>query len=96
MKNKKMLIVCLVFVFVFVLFGCANKSNNNAKANSNSNFIVSREEKIGVHYIYSIKDKDTGVCYIAIASYDYSTVGSSITPLYNADGTLKTYKTVGK
>lgn len=32
------------------------------------------------------RDKDTGVCYIAI--------GNCVTPLYNADGSLKIHKEV--
>ena len=59
-------------------------SNTNKNNNSNNDIGIIETHKIRPDYSYEVfYDKDTKVCYIAIAD--------GVTPLYNADGSLKTY-----
>ena len=46
---------------------------------------------MNVHYRILV-DKETGVMYYAEYADGYRAGGAAITPLYNADGTLRIYK----
>lgn len=71
------------------IVGCDVDEVNKVEASVDSHIKVSREVKVADRQrAYEIVDKETGVHYLAITSDDYR-AGSSITPLYNADGTLK-------
>lgn len=86
----KKIIISILLVIAFVLVGCGSNDSSKISATNDSHFIISYENEEHSQYIYTLKDKDTGVCYLLILKV--GTGGSSITPLYNADGTLKTYK----
>lgn len=81
-KTIKILLCILVFV---MLIGCTvTYTDTNKNNNSNNDIGVIETHKICPDYSYEVfYDKDTKVCYIAIAD--------GVTPLYNADGSLKTY-----
>lgn len=73
-----------------IMVGCT-KTQTQENANADySRFIKSSKEEIdGKSYIVA-KDKNTGVEYLIVYdTHDFRT-GISVTPLFNADGTLKT------
>ena len=87
---KKLIKVLLCLSVFVLLIGCTSsntttttdKENNSENSDSDIGII----ETYGVYPSYSYEvfyDKDTKVCYIAIAD--------GVTPLYNADGSLKIY-----
>lgn len=82
MKKVIKIFLC-VLVFV-LLMGCTTTYTNTNKENNNGNIGVIETYNLCPNYSYEVfYDKDTGVCYIAI--------GEGVTPLYNADGSLKIY-----
>lgn len=78
------------FVISIIMVGCT-KTQTQENVNADySRFIKSSKEEIdGKSYIVA-KDKNTGVEYLIVYDTDYGRTGISVTPLYNADGTLKT------
>ena len=87
MKKPCIIMMCLLFM-LSMLVGChytINPANNDI--NSDGSINSSKDEievykTNGFHYIYV--DNETGVLYLS------NTKG--LTPMYNADGTLKTAK----
>lgn len=79
-------------VFMGACYG--NETQQEIKASVNSNFEVIDEgghtELAAGLYSTEIVDNETGVHYLVISS-SRADGGISITPLYNADGTLKRY-----
>lgn len=73
-----------------IMVGCT-KTQTQENVNADySRFIKSSKEEIdGKSYIVA-KDKNTGVEYLIVYDTNYCRTGISVTPLYNADGTLKT------
>lgn len=73
-----------------IMVGCT-KTQTQENVNADySRFIKSSKEEIdGKSYIVA-KDKNTGVEYLIVYDTNYGRTGISVTPLYNADGTLKT------
>lgn len=84
----KMLLIGLALSIIMV--GCT-KTQTQENVNADySRFIKSSKEEIdGKSYIVA-KDKNTGVEYLIVYDTNYCRTGISVTPLYNADGTLKT------
>lgn len=84
----KKLVIGLVISIIMV--GCT-KTQTQENVNADySRFIKSSKEEIdGKSYIVA-KDKNTGVEYLIVYDTNYGRTGISVTPLYNADGTLKT------
>lgn len=79
MKKITKILICIFAVVLFI--GCTPVTTSA----DNSNICVIDTYHISSDYAYvTFYDKDTGVCYIAI--------GEGVTPLYNADGSLKIYK----
>lgn len=86
MKNKW----TMFFGLLFIIFICAGCSHNQASTDNNINSdgqqnSISMYYKSGLAYApnYTIYiDNETGVLYL--------NTSASITPMYNADGTLKT------
>ena len=78
------------FVISIIMVGCT-KTQTQENVNADySRFIKSSKEEIdGKSYIVA-KDKNTGVEYLIVYDTNYGRTGISVTPLYNADGTLKT------
>ena len=73
-----------------IMVGCT-KTQTQENVNADySRFIKSSKEEIdGKSYIVA-KDKNTGVEYLIVYDTNYCRTGISVTPLYNADETLKT------
>ncbi len=83
MKLKTIIITC-IFTLAGFIVGCASETTH--ASNNNNNFEIKYEnDKISRQFIYITIDKETGVNYIIASHIDG---GISITPRYNADGTL--------
>ena len=79
MKKLTKILICIFAVVLFI--GCTPVTTSA----DNSNICAIDTYSISPGYSYeTFHDKDTGVCYIVI--------GEGVTPLYNADGSLKIYK----
>ena len=77
------------FVISIIMVGCAQTQTQKSVKADDSRFIITSETyKDSIYYI-TIKDKQTGVEYLTIST-NRTDGGVSVTPLYNADGTLKT------
>lgn len=73
-----------------IMVGCTKTQTQENVNAYYSRFIKSSKEEIdGKSYIVA-KDKNTGVEYLIVYDTNYCRTGISVTPLYNADGTLKT------
>ena len=91
MKRVSLGVVMLCsMVFMGACYG--NETQQEVKASINSNFEAIDEggytELADGLYSTEIVDNETGVHYLVISS-SRADGGISITPLYNADGTLK-------
>lgn len=80
---KKLLIGLALAI---IMFGCG-QAQEPTKADDSRFIITSETYKDSIYYI-TIKDKQTGVEYLTIST-NRTDGGVSVTPLYNADGTLK-------
>lgn len=84
---KKLLIVLVISI---IMVGCTKtQTQENVNADYSRFIKLSKEEIDGKSYIVA-KDKNTGVEYLIVYDTNYCRTGISVTPLYNADGTLKT------
>lgn len=88
MKNLTKILIgagislCIIGIALIVL---GTPVTTNADNSDNSDICAIDTYNVSPGYSYeTFYDKDTGVCYIVI--------GEGVTPLYNADGTLKIYK----
>ena len=82
---KKILAVTLCLVFLFGLTGCKKEKSYFTFSSKYVNFEVIEDWD---YFNKVLVDKDTGVLYI----YYKDNYGQTLTPLYNADGTLKNIK----
>lgn len=78
MKNITKILICIFAVVLFI--GCTPVTTS---ADNSDICVIDTNVSPGYSY-ETFYDKDTGVCYIVI--------GEGVTPLYNADGSLKIYK----
>lgn len=84
----KKLVIGLALAIIMV--GCTKtQTQENVNADYSRFIKLSKEEIDSKSYIVA-KDKNTGVEYLIVYDTNYSRTGISVTPLYNADGTLKT------
>lgn len=75
-----------VIAVALAVAGCGKDSSMEVvETSTDSNFKVVNESFIGFRTVMEIVDKDTGVHYWYVGSSN----GIAITPLYNADGSLK-------
>lgn len=86
----KKLVIGLALAIIMV--GCGQNQTQAQKQEStkqnNSRFTQKEKHEISSYNYRVIVDKETGVEYLVV---DYGHGGEvSVTPLYNADGTLKT------
>lgn len=96
---KKKIVMIIALCLTMLLVGCsdknetsdANKQSENKNYYENKNYLIHiSTETIGVNvHISYLYDKETKVMYMIVYSYKE---GLSITPLYNADGTLRLYE----
>ena len=70
---------------VLAVAGCDKVNEVEVEASVESGFKISRNSKIDGIYATEIVDKGTGVYYLVLRNNGRV----AITPLYNADGTLK-------
>lgn len=87
MKIKALFVAC----FLVVLGACANGASQQVDASYNSGFEVTGADCSSLTSFMDtteIVDTETGVHYLIISSRRVDG-GIGITPLYNADGTLK-------
>ena len=84
----KKLIIGLAVAIVMV--GCAQTQRQESVNADDSRFIKISRDYIECKDYMVVKDKDTGVEYLVVTDNFTSKTGISVTPLYNADGTLKT------
>ncbi len=97
MKASKVLIIAItVIILFFILVSC--KSTDSGKevldipVGKNYEIVAQETFEVNNSYtliIYTIVDTDTGVMYSYVRGGIY---GGGLTPIYNADGTLKIYK----
>lgn len=79
MKKITKILICIFAVVLFI--GCTPVTTSA----DNSNICTIDTYHVSSGYPYeTFYNKDTGVCYIVI--------GEGVTPLYNADVSLKIYK----
>lgn len=82
----KRLLIGLVFSIIMV--GCGQTQTQETIKSSDSRFMQKEKHEISSYNYRVIVDKETGVEYLVV---DYGHGGEvSVTPLFNADGTLKT------
>ena len=93
MSNKKVniisgvgLTVLSITAFMLAIAGCDKVNKVEVEASVESGFKISHNPKIDGIYATEIVDKETGVYYLVLRN---NNGGVAITPLYNADGTLK-------
>lgn len=79
------LTVLSITAFVLAIAGCDKVNKVEVEASVESNFEVVGDSFIESKKAVEIVDKETGVSYLLVSSNH----GMAITPLYNADGTLK-------
>lgn len=92
MKNK-LIVLLLVFVFVFSLVGCTVTSENSVEVREeNLYFTVIDEWREGLNNYQIVYANDTNVKYLMCVYQGVELYGHSMTPLYNADGTLQIYE----
>lgn len=90
MKFKKTMIATFAATSLVTFAGCGVKSTENKTEKVPDQFKIGKEQRINNDdSIYTIYDKDTFVMY---AFSVRSNGGVNLIPLYNADGTLRTYK----
>lgn len=98
--NKFLIIVAIVAIvlvlLVPVLVACeaTNNKENALEIPISENYEIIAQETFEIDnsytlIIYTIVDTDTGVMYNYIRGAIY---GGGLTPIYNADGTLKIYE----
>lgn len=88
MKIKAFIVVC----GLLVLGACVNRASQPVEASVDSKFKVvgrSNVSIVGALFSTEIVDSETGVHYLIVSDYR-AEGGIGITPVYNADGTLKT------
>lgn len=87
MSMKKICALGLSLFLLALLCGCTEKGEQKTEEYRGiKNIEIVEKSSSGDTAV--IMDKETNVLYLIIG-YQYKT--ASITPLYNADGTLKTY-----
>lgn len=89
MKIKTLVIAC----GLLVLGACANGAPQQVEASVDSGFKVVSKDHVSLAmgmYSTEIVDTETGVHYLIVSS-TRADGGIGVTPLYNADGTLKQY-----
>lgn len=79
MKKLTKILICIFAVMLFI--GCTPVTTS---ADDHNICVIDTCPSSHCCSYETFYDNDTGVCYIAI--------GEGVTPLYNADGTLKIYK----
>lgn len=96
MKTSKILIVVIVVtILLFILVSCkpADSRKDTLDIPDGENYKIITQETFEMDnsytlIIYTIVDTDTGVMYNYVRGGIY---GGGLTPIYNADGTLKIY-----
>lgn len=79
------LTVLSITAFMLAIAGCDKVNKVEVEASVESNFEVVGDSFIESKKAVEIVDKETGVHYLLVSS----SYGVAITPLYNADGSLK-------
>lgn len=87
---KRVALILIVVMVVVSLVGCASISNATGNVGKvHSKYIDMEEiESTDAYIIY--RDTTTDVLYLAVRGYN----SSGLTPIYNSDGTLKTFSEV--
>lgn len=91
---KKVILLLIVIAMSFMLLSCS-ASVNAAPIIDDDITIVKEESNLAAGTDYMIiADKSTGVMYLVLRAdlHLYSRGTTSITPLYNADGSLRIYE----
>lgn len=92
MKNK-LIMLCLTFVLLFLLVGCTTTSESCTEVQEeNPYFTVVEEWQEGLSHYQIVYANDTNVKYLLCVYRGVNLYGHSMTPLYNADGTLQIYE----
>ena len=79
------LTVLSITAFMLAIAGCNKVNKVEVEASVESGFKIGHNSKIDGIYATEVIDKDTGVYYLVLRNNG----DVAITPLYNADGTLK-------
>lgn len=92
MRKKIYMIIAIVeitLIMAICLVACGNTGNNNYGFNIQGTNLVCIGTKSTFKYGYALYyDKSTKVMYMFV-KHGY---GAGLTPMYNADGTLKLYE----
>lgn len=90
---KKIKLGAITLAICLLLVGCSDPVSNNsdAKASSNTSYKSNEIEDTYGNNITATEyiDESTGVYYLIVQEYQRAI---SVTPMYNADGTLKISK----
>lgn len=82
--KTKIVLILLCFIYLFGLTGCTNRSEGAINFSSS---YVDLEVVENTNDGRILVDRNTGVLYLWYKDRDV--YGQTLTPLYNADGTLK-------
>lgn len=92
--KKKILVTVLCLTCLIVLTACSENNKECSENNKKTSTIFS-SEYVNLEIIEDTKDgkvlmdKDTGVLYLLYINHIDGTRSQTLTPLYNADGSLK-------
>lgn len=89
---RKIKLGTITLAICLLLVGCSDSVSNNGDSKDSSNHYESNSiEDVDGNYITTTEyiDESTGVHYLIVQEYQRA---MSVTPMYNADGTLKTSK----
>ena len=88
MKKKILLIAIAAIIMMTMATGCRQiQEEANSEQWFGEEFIVLKENTSEWGHVYTLCDKQTKVVYYLFANFD----GQTITPAYNADGTIRVY-----
>lgn len=83
---KKFLVFILCFILLFAFLACSKEKGDTVFSSKYVNLEVVEDRDFSIVLV----DRDTGVLYLWYK--DNNNYGQTLTPLYNADGTLKNIK----
>lgn len=87
-KLKIIVITIIVVLAVISIIFVITSKNSQVEGYDECRFKLKYEQREGLSFLYILSDKKTKVEYLYITNDK----GVSVTPLYNKDGSLSTYK----
>lgn len=91
MSTKRILAIFFALIILISISGCRNNNSTSTQTNTSNSFVqIFSEKAANSYYNHSIMyDSETSVMYLL--SFDLINENSTITCMFNANGTLRTY-----